>query len=120
MAQPLKSVILVEPDSAVRAALSLLLKGRGWAVRAFELGAELGGELETQPPTALISESELPDLSAQRVLELGQGKEVPVIFLGHGEHVQDAVDLIRMGAHDYLEKPFPQARLMALLDALEA
>ena len=43
---------------------------------------------------------------------------VPVVFTGHDLPLQGAVDLIRQGAMDFLDKPFPQSRLLDLLERL--
>ena len=112
------NLVLVEPNSAVRSALKTLLKGLGWRVTALKTGQRLDSVLGKSDITAIISESSLPDRLATVVLELGKAREIPVIFLGHNQQVQDAVDLMRLGARDFLEKPFPQARLIRLLDSL--
>ena len=80
--------------------------------------ATMSEQVTTEDITAIISESTLPDRLATAVLELGKAQEIPVIFLGHHQQVQDAVDLMRLGAKDFLEKPFPQARLIRSLDSL--
>jgi DNA-binding NtrC family response regulator len=115
MASPTCSFILVEPDEAVRSALTTLLEGRGWRVQAGEDGASLCQTLEETSPVAVVSESTLPDMTAAKVLEQCLEHGVPIVFLGHQTEVQRAVDLVRMGARDFLEKPFPQARLLNLL-----
>ena len=113
-----KNVVLIEPDKAVRAALNTLLQGLGWRVTALKTGQRLESVLGNSNISAIISESDLPDQLATAVLELGEAQKIPVIFLGHSQQVQDAVDLMRLGAKDFLEKPFPQARLIRLLDSL--
>ena len=113
-----KNLVLVEPDSAVRTALKTLLQGLGWRVTALKTGQRLDSVLAKSDITAIISESSLPDRLATTVLELGNTQDIPVIFLGHRQEVQDAVDLMRLGARDFLEKPFPQTRLIRLLDSL--
>ena len=113
-----KNLVLVEPDSAVRTALKTLLQGLGWHVTALKTGRRLDSVLGKSDITAIISESSLPDRLATAVLELGNTQEIPVIFLGHNQQVQDAVDLMRLGARDFLEKPFSQTRLIRLLDTL--
>lgn len=111
-------VTLVEPDEAVRAALKTLLEGRGWKVLALENGERLGSSLHEGTPIAVVCESSLPDMTANSVLDECRRYHVPVVFLGHQTQVQNAVDLVRMGARDYLEKPFPQDRLLSLLESL--
>ena len=95
-----------------------LLSGRGWDVVGRADASELDAMISDSRCDAIISESVLPDRSAVDVLEAARQHGVPVIFTGHEQAVQRAVDLVRMGALDFLEKPFPQARLIALLDAL--
>jgi two-component system response regulator FixJ len=66
----------------------------------------------------VISESTLPECSPQDILELCSERALPVIFTGHDLPLQGAVDLIRQGAIDFLDKPFPQSRLLDLLERL--
>jgi DNA-binding NtrC family response regulator len=111
-------VTLVEPDEAVRSALTTLLEGRGWKVLALDSGERLGNSLHEGTPVAVVCESTLPDMTAVNVLDECRRYRVPVVFLGHQTQVQNAVDLVRMGARDFLEKPFPQDRLLSLLENL--
>lgn len=118
MASPLSPVTLIEPDEAVRSALTTLLEGRGWKVLALDNGQALGDSLSRTPPLVVVCESTLPDTTAIAVLDQCRRQRIPVVFLGHLAEVQSAVDLVRMGAHDFLQKPFPQARLLNLLERL--
>ena len=113
------SVILVEPDDGVRSALTTLLESRGWQVLALGKGQDLIRALKSCEPLLIVSESRLPDITAVTVLDISRGRHIPVVFLGHRQEVQNAVDLMRMGARDFLEKPVPQGRLLELLDGLE-
>ena len=115
-----QKLLLIEPDDAVRSAISMLLESAGWRVCAFADAAHLAEDLDGFNPAVLVAEAELPDLRATGVLDLARSHGVPVIFLGHGQQVQKAVDLMRMGARDFLEKPFPQGRLLDLLDSLRS
>ena len=71
-------------------------------------------------PEVVLCESLLPDVAARDVLTRCQLRGIPIIFLGHGREVQDAVDLVRLGAIDFLEKPFPQSRLLDVLREVHA
>jgi len=102
----------------VRDALTLLLQSKGWEIRSAGSCEELSAAIEQGGLTAVISESTLPDCSAQDILELCSGKGLPVVFTGHDLPLQGAVDLIRQGAMDFLDKPFPQSRLVDLLERL--
>ena len=111
-------LVLVEPDSSVRDALVYLLEGRGWKVRVVEECPDLLTAIANDRPLAVISESSLPDCTPQEILQQCQQSDVPVVFTGHDLPVQGAVDLIRQGAADFLDKPFPQSRLLDLLERL--
>ena len=118
IAGPNLPMMLVEPDKDVRLALTTLLENQGWKVAALDNGEALEKILKEATPLAVVCEASLPDQSASNVLEACRRRQVPIVFLGHQTEVQSAVDLVRMGAEDFLEKPFPQARLLKLLDRI--
>ena len=60
MAEKEKLIILIEPDEAVRSAISTLLRQHGWKIRAQADAAGLDDLLHKTRPVALISESVLP------------------------------------------------------------
>jgi len=113
-------LVLIEPDVSVRDALTLLLQSKGWAIRTAQSCRELSSAIGQGDLTAVVSESTLPDCTAQEILELCSVHSLPVVFTGHDLPLQGAVDLIRQGAMDFLDKPFPQSRLLDLLDRLSS
>lgn len=114
-----KIVVLIEPDMSVRDALTVLLEGENWRVCGVENCHDLATVIEDNNVLAVISEASLPDCTPQEIFEQCSQQEMPVIFTGHDLPLQSAVDLIRQGAMDFLDKPFPQSRLLDLLDRLE-
>ena len=108
----------MEPDENVCDALLTLLEGRGWAVAIVKDVNNLKMTLQSSDIKAVISEATLPACQAKDVLRVCAQQQVPVIFTGHDLPAQAAVDLIRQGGHDYLEKPFQQERLLDLLKHL--
>ena len=102
----------------MRDALTVLLRGEGWEVLTAADCRKLENWLEAGGLTAIISESSLPDFAPQDILEHCSHHGLPVVFTGHDLPLQRAVDLIRQGAVDFLDKPFPQSRLLQLLDRL--
>jgi two-component system C4-dicarboxylate transport response regulator DctD len=111
-------LVLIEPDVSVRDALDVLLRGEGWEVLKAEDCHELQAWLDAGGLTAVITESSLPDCAPQEILEHCSKFGMPVVFTGHDLPLQGAVDLIRQGAVDFLDKPFPQSRLLELLNRL--
>ena len=114
------TVLLNEPDESVRDALTVLLRGARWTVRTADDCAGMLRLLAAGGISAVISESSLPDCSPEDILEHCKACGVPVIFTGHDLPLQCAVDLIRQGATDFLDKPFPQSRLLDLLERLQS
>ena len=108
-------MVLIEPDAGVREALVLLLQSEGWIVNSLGGCDELAAAIGSMDLNAVVSESSLPGCTPQEILELCKKNGLPVIFTGHSLPLQAAVDLIRQGAIDYLEKPFHQDRLINLL-----
>ena len=110
--------MLLEPDDSVRDALLTLLQGQGWAIEVAAEESALGKLLDGVRVTAVISEASLPASQAADILRTCSQRQVPLVFTGHDLPVQAAVDLIRQGASDYLEKPFSHKRLIDLLNQL--
>ena len=113
-------LVLHEPDVSVRDALTVLLEGEGWEVRIVYDYPELKGNTRDSGVVAVISESSWPDCSPLEILGYCTQNDLPVIFTGHDLPLQGAVDLIRQGAVDFLDKPFPPSRLLELLDRLNS
>jgi DNA-binding NtrC family response regulator len=111
-------VVLSEPDVSVRDALSVLLETNGWYVIDAGDCESIKAAAGRSEVVALVSESSLPDCSPDEILQHCSELGLPVIFTGHDLSLQGAVDLIRKGAADFLDKPFPQSRLLDLLDSL--
>lgn len=111
-------MVLIEPDESVRDALITLLRGEAWNVHALEHCDELGEVIGREDVVAVISESSLPDCTPEKILQQCNHRQLPVIFTGHNLSLQGAVDLIRQGASDFLDKPFPQGRLLDLLNEI--
>ncbi len=111
-------MVLIEPDASVREALVLLLQIEGWIVNSLEGCNELPAASADKDVVAVVSESSLAGCTPQEILEQCKKDGLPVIFTGHEMSLQGAVDLIRQGAIDFLDKPFPPGRLVNLLDSI--
>ncbi len=114
------TVVLIEPDASVREALVFLLQNEGWAVNSLDGCDGLSVAIADEDVVAVVSEASLPDCTPEDMLDVCKKSELPVIFTGHDMSLQGAVDLIRQGARDFLDKPFPQGGLIDLLNDLSA
>jgi two-component system C4-dicarboxylate transport response regulator DctD len=91
-------------------------------VRGFPTGEAMLAALATSTPSLVVSDIRLPGRDGLTLLkELRQyDRDLPVLLMtGHGD-VAMAVEAMREGAHDFIEKPFPSERLVAAVkSALE-
>jgi two-component system, LuxR family, response regulator FixJ len=102
------TVFVVDDDESVRSSLRFLLRSVGLESRAFASAHEFLASYDPSQPGCLVLDVRMPGISG---LELQQdlnvrGAIIPVIFItGHGD-VPMAVEAMRHGAHDFLQKPF--------------
>ena len=115
----LKSDILVVDDEAdIRALVADILKDEGYSTRMAKNSAEALAAIAEKEPQAIILDIWLKDseLDGLGILEVVRKKYplLPVIMIsGHG-NIETAITSIRMGAYDYIEKPFKEDRLLLL------
>lgn len=113
------SIALVEDDEAVLDSLRLYFSATGYDVAAFSgAGSLLEALLAGLKPDCIVSDIRMPGLSGldlQRELS-DRDSTVPLILItGHGD-IEMAVAAIKAGAHDFLEKPFDEQRLLASIE----
>jgi two-component system response regulator FixJ len=113
------SVALIDDDEAVLRSLRLLLDGRGLEVRCYSSAESFLAAMDAEMPRCVVTDVRMPGLSG---LELQQELKrrrvvVPVILItGHGD-IGMAVQAIKEGAFDFIEKPFDDGRLVASISA---
>ena len=113
--RPVLPVFLIEDDSAVRKGCAQALTIADIPVRAFADAESMLAALATTRPALVVSDIRLPGRDGLTLLrELRQfDRELPVLLMtGHGD-VAMAVEAMRDGAYDFIEKPFPSERLIA-------
>nr|WP_314877464.1 sigma-54 dependent transcriptional regulator [uncultured Pseudomonas sp.] len=118
----LNSVIVVDDEASIRSAVEQWLGLSGFAVQLFARADECLAQLPEHFPGVIISDVRMPGMDGLQLLAELQARDpdLPVILLtGHGD-VPMAVEAMRNGAYDFLEKPFtPQHLLGSLRRALE-
>ncbi len=111
-------VYVVDDDEAVRDSLTLLLKAVGLASQTFSSAAEFLNHYDPEQHGCLVADIRMPGMSGLDLQdELNRdGAQIPLIFItGHGD-VPMAVDAMKSGALDFIEKPF---RDQDLLDRMQ-
>jgi two-component system C4-dicarboxylate transport response regulator DctD len=118
----LNSVIVVDDEASIRTAVEQWLSLSGFSVQLFAHAEACLAQLPEHFAGVIISDVRMPGIDGLQLLERLQkaDPDLPVILLtGHGD-VPMAVEAMRNGAYDFLEKPFtPQHLLGSLRRALE-
>lgn len=113
------SVLVVEDDPVIRAALIEVLTGHGYAVKTAHQGFEALREVTQDPPDIVVLDLGLPDLDGLDVLRMIRGiSRVPVLVATARDDDTEAIRLLNAGADDYMVKPFSGGQLAARLAAV--
>ena len=112
--QPEGIIYVIDDDEAVRESLEFLLKTAGLPVRSFDSAQAFLDVLPEIRSGCIITDVRMPDITGidllRRVKELGL--DIPVIVItGHGD-IALAVEAMKIGAVDFLEKPFDDDTLL--------
>ena len=116
------TVYVVDDDPSVLDAVQLLLRSVGLPARGFSSAGEFLDAVDPDAPGCLVLDLRMPGMSGRelqkRLLEIGA--PLPVIFVtAHGD-VPTAVDAVKEGALDFIQKPFPEEKLLEKVnEALE-
>ncbi|WP_298106410.1 response regulator [Bradyrhizobium sp.] len=112
-------IYVVEDDIDVRRALSLILARAGYHVSCFADGLSLMDALHAKSAACILLDICLPGPSGIDILERLKDKGVvaPVVIVSGNQDIKTAVDAIKLGAVDYIEKPFSGEDVLARVEA---
>ncbi len=113
-------ILIVEDDAAIATGLALNLRLEGYASSVVHDGDQVAAAVEERRPVLILLDLSLPKVDGLEVLgELRRsGDRTPVIVLSAREGEYDKVAALRLGADDYVTKPFALAELMARVAAV--
>ena len=109
-------LLLVEDDASVRQIVTLQLSLVGYDVRAAEDAVQARRMLEEKTPDLAILDIMLPGEDGFSLAGTMMEQAVPVLFLTAKTAVSDRVRGLRMGAEDYMLKPFEPEELLARVE----
>lgn len=110
-----RRVVVVEDDEMFRTSVERTLQLAGYAVVAFEDGDAALAYLAGHAASAVLTDLRMPSRDGMSVLEGVRAKdaELPVVMMtAHGD-IPTAIQAIRAGAYDFVEKPFSRDQLIA-------
>jgi CheY-like chemotaxis protein len=105
-----KRILIVDDDANIQRMLRVCLEGDGYAVQQVTDGARALEAIEQQPPDVVLLDLAMPVLDGMTVLAdlrsmLAESPMRVIVMTAHGS-VRSAMQAVRLGAADFLEKPF--------------
>ncbi|KKC99481.1 MULTISPECIES: sigma-54-dependent transcriptional regulator [Photobacterium] len=110
-------VIFIDDEKAIRDSLGQTLELEDYQVQLFSSARQALSQFDNHFPGVIITDINMPGMDGMTFLQqaLTIDAELPVIMLtGHGD-ISTAVDAMRIGAYDFLEKPFSTEHLLDVL-----
>ncbi|MGY0571952.1 response regulator FixJ [Bradyrhizobium sp. RDM12] len=111
-------VYIIDDDEAMRDSLNFLLDSAGFGVTLFDNAQSFLDDLPRLAFGCVVSDIRMPGLDGIELLKLMKDQHSPfpiLIMTGHGD-VPLAVEAMKLGAVDFLEKPFEDDRLTAMIE----
>ena len=113
------TIALVDDDRNILTSVAMTLEAEGFTVRTYADGAEALKAIQQQPVDLAILDIKMPRMDGLELLaHLRKQSKLPVIFLTSKDDEVDEVLGLRMGADDYIKKPFSQRLLIERIRAL--
>lgn len=111
-------VLIVDDEQGVRGVLTEMLKAGGYPAESVSEGREALRALRTTPFDVMITDVRLPDISGLELLAVVRDKYpwLPVIVITGYATIDSTIKAMRLGAVDYIPKPFTRDSVMASLE----
>lgn len=111
------TIYVVDDDDALRDSLVWLLEGESMRVRAFATAEAFLAAVNPREPGAVLLDVRMPGMNGMELHDtlISRGFALPVVFItGHGD-VPMAVEAVKKGAFDFIEKPFEDRKLIEVI-----
>ncbi len=112
------TVFVVDDDDGVRTSLGILLDSAGYRAVPFASATDFLSQYDPARPGCLLLDMRMPGMTGMELIQelARRGGFVPVIFItGHGD-VPMAVEAMKAGAFDFLQKPFSPRDLLERIE----
>ena len=112
------SVLIVEDEQAIRDLIALHLSKAGYKCDAAADGKDGIDKVDNNQYDLILLDVMMPEVDGYEMMEYIRPRGVPVIFITAKHTVQDTVKGLKLGADDYLVKPFDMVELLARVEAV--
>ncbi|WP_075291919.1 response regulator transcription factor [Pararhizobium arenae] len=115
----MQTIALVDDDRNILTSVSIALENEGYKVETYTDGASALDGLLARPPQLAIFDIKMPRMDGMELLRrLRQKSDIPVIFLTSKDEEIDELFGLKMGADDFITKPFSQRLLVERVKAI--
>lgn len=111
-------ILVVEDEAAIRDLISINLSLVGYEVFTAEDGLEAENFLENTKVNLILLDVMIPEIDGFSLIEKIKKYNIPIIFVTAKESVLDRVKGLRLGAEDYIIKPFETIELLARIEVV--
>ena len=114
-----QTIALVDDDRNILTSVTMALEAEGFNVRTFRDGDSALHGLSVRPVDLAILDIKMPRMDGMELMQrLRKQSDLPIIFLTSKDDEVDEIFGLRMGADDYVKKPFSQRLLLERIQAL--
>ncbi len=114
-----QTIALVDDDRNILTSVSMTLEAEGFVVNTYKDGEEALREIARHPPDLAVLDIKMPRMDGMELLsELRKRGDLPIIFLTSKDDDLDEAMGLRLGADDYIRKPFSQRLLIERIRAV--
>ncbi len=118
-AEPQRTVALVDDDRNILTSVSMVLEAEGYTVLCYADGESAWRSLQVQPVDLAVLDIKMPRMNGLDLMQrLRERSNLPVIFLTSKTDEVDELTGLRLGADDYITKPFSQRLLIERIRTL--
>ncbi|MCP5052932.1 MAG: sigma-54-dependent Fis family transcriptional regulator [bacterium] len=118
MVQENVKILVVDDDASIRNMLAIVLKEAGYGVTVADGGQSALKQLKTEAFNLVVSDIKMPGISGIELLKKLKSinPDVPVIMVTAFASANDAVEAMKLGAEDYITKPFNLEELKLIIE----
>ena len=111
-------ILVVDDDPNIAQLINVYLTREGYEVETCDRGDKAVERFKANPPNLMLLDLMLPGMDGFELMEYIRPMEIPVIFITAKDALADRVKGLRLGAEDYIVKPFELPELRARIDAV--
>ncbi len=114
----MKKILIVEDEEPISNLINVNLTAEGYRCTCAFGGKTAADLIENEDYDLILLDIMLPEINGYELLEYIKPLEVPVIFLTAKSEVDDRIKGLKLGADDYISKPFQVGELIARVEAV--